>query len=52
MNRQARFSKLLTGAMFLCFALAVLTAAVYYGLCLHYRLFPDALEACMFIGGI
>ena len=45
MNRQARFSKLLTGAMFLCFVLAALAAAVYCGLHLHYRLFSDALEA-------
>ena len=48
MNRQARFSKILTGAMFLCFALAALAAAVYYGLHLHYRLFSDALEAPYF----
>ena len=48
MNRQTRFSKLLTGAMFLCFALSALAAAVYYGLCCHYRLFSDALEAPYF----
>lgn len=29
MNRQARFSGILTGALVLCFALAVLAAAVY-----------------------
>lgn len=45
MKKQRPFSEVLTVAMFLCFGLAVLAVAVYWGLALHYRLFSDTLEA-------
>ena len=45
MDRQACFSEIRTGALVLCFALAAVAAVVYCGLCIHYRLFSDILEA-------
>jgi len=43
MHDRTHFAGILTGALFLCFALSVLSAAAYGGLLLHYRLFSDAL---------
>jgi len=45
MHDRTHFAGILTGALFLCFTLSVLSAAAYGGLLLHYRLFSDALEA-------